>query len=223
VVMMLVVVLPACVGGVDVNNLFSSISLALRAFRLAFSDKMRAFSSSSSFILISISSIRTRFLSLAFCAATLFFSLRRISFSSGVKWSKLARFRLGWSHSSSARLATVMGEEGLLVALMVGSTTLVVALGVEVAAAAAEVAAGLEASLKMVCSPLTAFELRRRLLGNTIICWLDCVVMVELFCCKGEGLTTNFLTVVAVVAGWLGLFVVANSTIIVLVCLNNHG
>jgi len=63
----------------------SCISLSFRALRLSFSIRSLAFTSSNSAILASISSILTRFLSLAFCAATLFFSFLLISFSSGVR------------------------------------------------------------------------------------------------------------------------------------------
>ena len=83
--------------------------------RLWFSLRSRSLSSISrlfSLLILSISffmalsassmpSILTRFLSLAFCAATRFFSLRRIIFSSGVRWSRLARFRTGGFASPS--------------------------------------------------------------------------------------------------------------------------
>jgi len=63
----------------------SCIRRSLRALRLSFSISSLAFTSSNSAILASISSILTRFLSLAFCAATLFFSFLLINFSSGVR------------------------------------------------------------------------------------------------------------------------------------------
>ena len=86
--------------------------------RLWFSLRSRSLSSISrlfSFLILSIScfmalsassmpSILTRFLSLAFWAATRFFSLRRIIFSSGVRWSRLARFRTGGFASSNGSM-----------------------------------------------------------------------------------------------------------------------
>jgi len=207
--------------------LFSSIRRALRAFKLAFSDLMRACSASNSFILTSISSIFTRFLSRAFCAATLFLSFRRISFSSGDKWSKLARFLVGWSLSSSSAVTadaadtvvlTVAGA-GLLVALMVGSWTTLAA-----------VAWWLEgANLKMVacCSLPPLPELRRRLLGSTMICCCCCwpvaaAMVVCGFCWRGEGLTTNFFIVGCWLVDLASLVAVANSTIILVVSIFNH-
>jgi len=52
------------------------------------------------------------FLSLAFCAATRFFSLRLISLSSGDKWSRLARFLTGVNSSSSSSLISLMSNSG---------------------------------------------------------------------------------------------------------------
>jgi len=110
--------------------------------------------------------------------------------------------------------AVLTGAAGLLVALMDGSWTTL--------AAVACVVDG--ANLKMVACCSLFPELRRRLLGNTMICWccwLVAAAIVCVFCWRGEGLTTNFF----IVGCWLVLALVvvdANSTIILLVSMYNH-
>ena len=88
---------------------FSLKSLSLSSINLWFSFLIFSISC---FMLLSVSSmlsILTRFLSLAFWAATLFFSFLRIIFSSEVRWSRLARFLTGGfvsSHSMIRRMSS---------------------------------------------------------------------------------------------------------------------
>ena len=59
---------------------------------------------------------------LAVCAATLFFIFLRMSRSSGLRWSRLARFLAGWSDSSSSSSSLTSSEsrESTLPRLLVG-------------------------------------------------------------------------------------------------------
>jgi len=91
----------------------SSWSLLLIFCNLEFSSSSFCRSSFIWFIIFSISSHCAFFLSLAFCAATLFFSFLLISLSSGDKWSRFALFLTGVnSSSSSSSLMSLMSNSG---------------------------------------------------------------------------------------------------------------
>jgi len=103
------------------SSVFSSCRDALSSWSFVLNSWSREFSSTSfclsSFIWLisfSISSHCAFFLSLAFCAATLFLSFRLISLSSGDKWSRLALFLTGAnsSSSSSSSLISLMSNSG---------------------------------------------------------------------------------------------------------------
>jgi len=78
----------------------SSCSCVFTACSLEFSSSIFCLSSFNCWIICSISSVWAFFLSLAVCAATLFFSFLLISLSSGVRWSRFALFLTGQSSSS---------------------------------------------------------------------------------------------------------------------------
>jgi len=78
----------------------SSCSCVFTAWSLEFSSSILCLSSFNWSMVISISSVCAFFLSLAVCAATRFFSFLLISLSSGLRWSKFARFLTGQSSSS---------------------------------------------------------------------------------------------------------------------------
>jgi len=82
------------------NVWFSLKSLSLSSINLLFSFLILSISCFNTWSVSSMPSILTRFLSLAFCAATLFFNFLRIIFSSDVRWSRLARFLTGGFASS---------------------------------------------------------------------------------------------------------------------------
>lgn len=91
----------------DLRSVFSCWSVALSscscvftAWSLEFSSSILCLSSLNCWITTSISSVWAFFLSLAVCAATLFFNFLLISLSSGLRWSKFARFLTGQSSSS---------------------------------------------------------------------------------------------------------------------------
>jgi len=126
------------------------ISRSLRALKLSFSKRSLALASSSCFSFSSISSIFILFLSLAFCAATLFFSFLLFNFSSGVMWSKLALFLTGWP---SSELTIDMSVDGLLTAEAAAGTTML--------------EGGFAVGILMVFDPL--FICWRKLLGSTMI------------------------------------------------------
>lgn len=83
----------------------SSCSCVFTAWSLEFSSSILCLSSLNCWIITSISSVWAFFLSLAVCAATLFFNFLLISLSSGLRWSKFARFLTGQSSSSSCLIS----------------------------------------------------------------------------------------------------------------------
>ena len=95
---------PMVVPDVDLSVWFSLRRRSLSSMSLLFSFLILSISCFMALRASSMPSILTRFLSLAFWAATRFFSLRRIIFSSGVRWSRLARFRTGGFASSNGSM-----------------------------------------------------------------------------------------------------------------------
>jgi len=95
------------------RDALSSCSLLLNSWRREFSSASFRLSSLIWLINFSMSSHCAFFLSLAFCAATRFFSLRLINLSSGERWSRFALFLTGVkSSSSSSSLISLMSNSG---------------------------------------------------------------------------------------------------------------
>jgi len=184
---------------------FSSIiKRSLRALKLSFSFTSLALISSSSFILASISSILTRFLSLAFWAATLFLSFLLISFSSGVRWSRLALFLAGCSSKTAASSLST----SLSLLTLDGGVAVVAEYCRLMALAGTMILAG---CFNFMPPGVELLIWCMILLGKTIICW----------CCPFlppwmGGFTTIFLTLVGN-AGIIPVLPLATSTSILLV------
>lgn len=147
--------------------------------RRSFSCWSNFFSASRALSASSMSSIRARFLSRAFWAATRFFSFLRISFSSVDRWSRLALFRAGAEFASDSDVDSclisvfiLMGDAGrfrlmlLPLRMLLGATR--------------------RMGFLLLLLPLPRVLMPawvRRLWGMTMICWGCVVTTFPVRCC----------------------------------------